>query len=299
MDTNLDQPAVSLRELLDQAGAAASLGDQAEAVRLYRRATERSPGNSQAWLGLAGAVDSVAEKQAAYEQVLAINPNNGEARIALQRLATQVDRESAQAIQEILNRPTTQDVPRPANIAPKAVAGDAHVHEPVETGEIVYCVNHPDVETTLRCNRCGRAVCLKCVKLTDVGYRCKDCIREQQDAFFNAAGVDYVVVAVVSFLLAAVAGPIMSVLFGLFGPFFGIIIAVFLGPAVGGAAATLIRRTVGRRRGRYMGVVAVIAIILGVTVGTFAAMFFGRGPNLIALGVFLFLALSTIYAALR
>lgn len=296
----LEEQTLSLRELLDQAGAAASLGDREEAERLYRRATERSPGNSEAWLGLAAATPSLDEKQRAYEQVLVINPNNGEARIALQRLAQQVAAPQAQAIQATLNRPVAQDVPRPANSAAKPSQGEGdHDHAPVDVGEITYCVNHPDTETTLRCNRCGRPVCLKCVKLTDVGYRCKDCIREQQDSFFNAENTDYLIVAVVSFFLAAVAGPIISLLFGIFGLFFGVIIAVFLGPAVGGVAATIIRRSVGRRRGRYMGVVAVVAIILGVAVGALIALGFGVAPSLIPLGVFLFLSLSTIYATLR
>ncbi len=296
----MDEQSISLRELLDQAAAAASLGDRAEAEQQYRRATERSPGNSTAWLGLAASTQSLDEKRAAYEQVLVINPNNGEARIALQRLATQVDPEQAQAIQETLNRPVAQDVPRPANnTAKSSPQDDDHVHAPIDTGEVTYCANHPTTETTLRCNRCGRPVCLKCVQLTDVGYRCKDCIRSQQDSFFNAENTDYIVVAVVSFFLAAIAGPIIGALLGIFGLFFGIIIAVFLGPAVGGVAATIIRRSVGRRRGRYMGIVAVVAIILGVAVGAFAGILFGRPPNLITMGVFLFLSLSTIYATLR
>lgn len=301
MRNPLDEQALSLRELLDQARAAASLGDREEAEQLFRRATERSPGNSEAWLGLASATQSLDEKQSAYEQVLVINPNNGEARIALQRLATQVDGQQAQAIQETLNRPVAQDVPRPANSAAKpSQEDDNHIHAPVDTGELTYCVNHPETETTLRCNRCGRPVCVKCVQLTDVGYRCKDCIRQQQDTFFNAENTDYIIVAVVSFFLAAVAGPIISVLFGIFGLFFGVIIALFLGPAVGGVTATIIRRSVGRRRGRYMGVVAIIAIILGVAIGALIALvFFSVAPSLIPLGVFLFLSLSTIYATLR
>lgn len=297
----MDEQALTLRELLDQAAAAASLGDREEAERDFRRATERSPGNSEAWLGLAAATQSLDEKQRAYEQVLVINPNNGEARIALQRLAKQVDGPQAQAIQETLNRPVAQDVPRPANSQAKpSQEDDSHAHVPVDTGEVTFCVNHPEIETTLRCNRCGRPVCYKCVELTEVGYRCKDCIRAQQNTYFNAENTDYLIVAVVSFFLAAVAGPVISILFGIFGLFIGVIIAVFLGPAVGGVAATIIRRSVGRRRGRYMGIVAVIAIILGVAIGALIALvFFSFAPSIIPLGVFLFLSLSTIYATLR
>lgn len=296
----MDEPLISLPELIDQASAALRLGDRAEAERLYRRATERSPGNTQAWLGLAGAVDSIDAKRACFERVLAINPNNGEARVAMQKLAALGTGEQASAIQATLADAAARSAALPPSPVPAAHSvQDDHIHTPGGTGEALFCVNHPDTETTLRCNRCGRPVCVKCVELTEVGYRCKDCIRAQQNVFFTALGRDYVVVAIVSFLLATVATPIIEMLLGILGLFFGIILAVFLGPAVGGTAATIIRRSVGRRRGRYMGLVAVAAIILGVGFGLLVAAMFGIGINLIPMAVFVFLALSTIYATLR
>lgn len=297
----IDEPGISLSELLDQAAAAARVGDRAEAERLYRRATERSPGNTQAWLGLAGAVESTDEKRAYFEQVLAINPNNGEARAALQRLAAQVGGDQAAAIQATLANAATKAAAMPALTPTSAPGKDSSNGSAASAGpgEILYCVNHPETETTLRCNRCGRPVCVKCVELTEVGYRCKDCIRAQQNTYFNAETRDYFVVAIVSFFLAAVAAPVIEVLLGLLGPIFGIILAILLGPAVGGAASTIIRRSAGRRRGRYLGIVAVVAIIIGVLIGIMFAAPFGVRVNLLPLVVFLFTALSTIYATLR
>lgn len=300
----VDEPLVTLQELLNEAAAASSVGDREEAERLYRRATERSPYNTQAWLGLAAAVPSAAAKRACYEQVLVINPNNGEARAALERLASQADPATVQAIEATLAGAAARSAAQPLTPSLASTATRDHQHVAVETGETLVCVNHPDTETTLRCNRCGRPVCVRCVELTEVGYRCKDCIREQQNTFFTAVSTDYVVVAVVSFLLAAIAAPLIEVLLGIFGLFLGIILAVVLGPTVGGTAATIIRRSVGRRRGRYMGIVAVVSIILGMLVGVVVGALFGLRigfslTNLIPLLVFLFLALSTIYAALR
>ena len=282
----MDDQALTLAELLDQAAAASRLGDREEAERLYRRATERSPANTTAWLGLAGAVESPEEKQACFEKVLEINPTNGEARIALQRMAQQAN--GGQTSAALAGAPTSSS----------AAGAHNHRHMPVDTGEVLYCVNHPDTETTLRCNRCGRPVCVRCVELTEVGYRCKDCIREQQGIYFNAVNTDYIVVALVSFAMAAVAAPIIGYVLRFFG-IFGWILAFFLGPTVGGAAVTVIRRSIGRRRGRYLGVVAVVAIILGTLLGILVGLGFGLAPNLLALGIFAFLALSTIYATLR
>lgn len=301
----MEEPTLTLSELLAEAAAAASLGDRAEAERLFRRATERSPGNSTAWLGLAAAVDSPQEKQICYERVLSINPNNGEARIALQRLASMAAPQDASAIQTTLANAAALVAADPTRYAvepgraPANAAAGVPAPTPAAAPQVLTCANHPETETTLRCNRCGKPVCVKCVELTEVGYRCKECIREQQNVFFTAETRDYFVLAIVSFVLAALATPIIELLLGILGLFFGIILAVFLGPAVGGAAATIIRRSVGRRRGRYMGAVAIVAIILGVGFGLIAASLFGVGINLIPLGVFLFLALSTIYATLR
>src|ERR687893_2221622 len=39
----------------------------------------------------------------------------------------------------------------------------------------VPCADHPDVETRLRCSRCGRPICPRCGVRTPVGMRCPDC----------------------------------------------------------------------------------------------------------------------------
>lgn len=39
----------------------------------------------------------------------------------------------------------------------------------------VPCTYHPDVQTGLRCTRCGKPICPKCAVRTPVGLRCPDC----------------------------------------------------------------------------------------------------------------------------
>ncbi len=46
-----------------------------------------------------------------------------------------------------------------------------------------YCANHPGVETSLRCNKCGKPICAKCAVRTPTGYRCKECVRGQLKDF--------------------------------------------------------------------------------------------------------------------
>ena len=74
------------------------------------------------------------------------------------------------------------------------------------------CVNHPETETYLKCNKCGRPVCMKCVQRTPVGYRCKECLGEQRAGYYNATALDYGIAAIIAFVLGGVGGFIISLI---------------------------------------------------------------------------------------
>lgn len=173
---------------------------------------------------------------------------------------------------------------------------DPQVDEPAP--EVLYCANHPDRETLLRCNRCGKPICLKCATLTDVGYRCRECIRGVQDSYFNATAVDNVIALVVSGAVAAVVTPIAGLVLGITG-FFGIIVAFLAGGAAGGTLAQIVRMAVGQRRGRYLRFFALGGLIAGLFVGALiGAIFLGRLP-LLPLLLFAILAAVSAYQILR
>jgi hypothetical protein len=130
----------------------------------------------------------------------------------------------------------------------------------------LYCAYHPGRETLLRCNRCGQPMCTECAVLTEVGYRCKQCVRQQQDIYFNAHAADPVIAAVVSLVLGGLVGVLAYLFLGILG-FFSLILAFFIGPAVGGGIAEVVRRSVGRRRARFLNIVAVVALVLGILAG--------------------------------
>jgi hypothetical protein len=121
--------------------------------------------------------------------------------------------------------------------------------------EALHCVNHPDVETYLRCNKCGQPICPKCAVRTPVGYRCKNCISAQQQVFYaDFRPIHYVIAAVVALPLSFVVGVILPLL-GWF--------VMILGPLAGVAIAEIVRWAIQRRRGRYTWVVVCGCIILG------------------------------------
>ncbi len=158
----------------------------------------------------------------------------------------------------------------------------------------LYCANHPDRETLLRCNKCNKPICLDCAVLTPVGYRCKECVRTQQDKFYTATATNQVlgaIGAVISGLLLGFGAALLGRFFG-FG-FIGILIVIFGGPALGGALAELIWQLSGRKRARNFHVLAT-----ALTVLIAAPLIFLSGNWLLGFGL-LILAASTIYARLR
>jgi len=151
----------------------------------------------------------------------------------------------------------------------------------------LYCAYHPNVETVLRCNRCGKPICPQCAVLTEVGYRCPDCIRSQQSVFFNVRLSDYPVAIIVAGAVAGLAAlPLVQA---------GLLIALLLSPVVGGLIAELAHRAIGRRRGRYMWL-AVGGIVGGLLGSTLSWLLFSPVSPLALLT---YLALSAAAAAGR
>ena len=70
-------------DIVKQGLAAARVGDTDEARRLLTQATQQYPDNIEAWLGLAGVVNSLDYKKKCFNQILEIDPENIEARTGL------------------------------------------------------------------------------------------------------------------------------------------------------------------------------------------------------------------------
>lgn len=48
--------------------------------------------------------------------------------------------------------------------------------------DVRYCYRHPDRETGVSCANCGRPICYECMVPAAVGFRCPECLKEQQAA---------------------------------------------------------------------------------------------------------------------
>ena len=159
--------------------------------------------------------------------------------------------------------------------------------------ETIYCVNHPNVETYLRCNKCGKPICAKCAVRTPVGYRCRECVSAQQRVFYaDFRPVHYLVAAVVSLPLALAAGWLIPKL-GWY--------TIFLGPLAGGGIAEAVHWAIRRRRGRYIWLVVCGCLVGGMLPWLLVKTGYGLGGlmGLIWDVVYLVVATGAAYARLR
>ena len=167
------------------------------------------------------------------------------------------------------------------------------------TPPALHCANHPDRETMLRCNRCEKPICYECAVLTPVGYRCKECIREQRAVYYNAQPMDLAVGVIIALVVGVVLGIPAFLFLRILGLFLGIIAAVVAGPVAGGIVAEAIRRAVHKRRALYMKWAAALAWLAGVVLaGLMLTAVMGGGATWLYMLIFAGLAASTIFARL-
>jgi hypothetical protein len=158
----------------------------------------------------------------------------------------------------------------------------------------LYCANHPQIETTLRCNRCEKPICPKCAVLTPTGYRCKECVRGQQKTFDTAQWYDYP--------LAVAIGGVLSFLGSQFVPVMSFF-TIFVAPVAGVIIAEIIRFIIRRRRSKRLYLATAIAVavgslpFLGLMLFNLLVGFGGFGVLLPLLwqGLYSFLVTSTVY----
>ncbi|HEY9122309.1 MAG TPA: hypothetical protein VIM80_04855 [Brevefilum sp.] len=111
-----------------------------------------------------------------------------------------------------------------------------------------------DEQITLRCSKCGKPITPAEAIQTPVGYRCMDCVRQQQKIFDTSKPVDYIW----GFLIAAVISFLGSLLTSAIGFF-----TFLLAPAAGVAVAEVVRAVTKKRRGKKLFRIVAAGVILG------------------------------------
>lgn len=181
-----------------------------------------------------------------------------------------------------------------------ALRVETHSLDAASVDAAIYCPQHPTVETRMRCNKCGKFICLKCAARTPVGYRCKACVYQQQNVYFNAKGRDNLLTFLVSLGATLLVIPLLALVVDSF--YFGAFYLAFIaGPSAGALLGQLVRMAVSRRRSRYMSYCLVGGMVVGLllaSIGVFITMDIVLLFEL-PIMIFAFLAVTTGYQFLK
>jgi len=155
------------------------------------------------------------------------------------------------------------------------------------------CATHPDVETNLRCGKCDKPICPRCMVQTPVGARCRECARLYKLPTYRVSRIYYLRAAGAAIGIAGVCGVLWGLLDGII-PFF-YIFNIMLGGAVGYVCAQIIGLAVNRKRGTGLAVIASFSVLLSYLTALFVPWglhfsFF----DIVAIGAGIFVAVSII-----
>ncbi|MDX1614402.1 MAG: B-box zinc finger protein [Candidatus Promineifilaceae bacterium] len=310
----VDAPTPRIRSLLRQAARAADAGKRTAARQLYQQIIEEAPETPAAWIGLARVTDDPHLSEAHLRRARTLDPSTASSAetedVVLDKdpapeateprdwhYERKLEKEDETAPDEAESSPVDGNAAEPeAQASPGPTVrttrvGDQVRHDVIAENETLFCANHPGRTTGLRCNRCGKPICSSCARPTPVGYRCPQCIREQEDVYFTARPVDYLIALIIATPLAFLSG-FLALRLGFF--------VIFLSAIAGTLIGRIAFRAVGRRRGRWLPhLVAGIVCAGGVLPGLAVLLGGGGLFGLIWIGLYVVIATGSAYWQLK
>lgn len=146
------------------------------------------------------------------------------------------------------------------------------------------CTAHPRVETNLKCGKCGKPICPRCMVQTLVGARCPECARLYKLPTYRVSTVYYLRAVGTALGMALVSGALWGLANTLI-PFF--LLNLLIGAGVGYVIGEVVGRAVNRKRGRGLAAVAGAGVIISYLISIFPLLDFLFGLSFgIPFGVF-------------
>ncbi len=124
------------------------------------------------------------------------------------------------------------------------------------------CATHPEIETNLKCGKCGKPICPKCMVQTLVGARCPDCARLYKLPTYRVSTKYYLRAVGTALGMAIVCG----VAWGLIGSFVPYFLNLLLAAGAGYAIGEVVSLSVNRKRGTGLATIAGIAVAISYLV---------------------------------
>lgn len=125
------------------------------------------------------------------------------------------------------------------------------------------CICGSGLDTTLRCSKCDRPICPKCMVQTPVGARCPECARLYKLPTYSVSAIHYLVAAAVSVVVALTLGFVWS-LAARRVPYFDL--NLFLGPVIGYVIGEATSRAVNRKRSLGLAAIGAAGVVAGYAV---------------------------------
>ena len=156
------------------------------------------------------------------------------------------------------------------------------------------CAYHPNVETNLRCGKCGKPICPKCMVQTPVGARCPDCAKLYKLPTYRVSAKYYLRAAGTALGMAIVCGIAWGIVMGFLPFYLNLLLAAGAGYAIG----EVVSLSVNRKRGTGLAVVGGIAVAISYFItfpfGGFPFSLFNVLYHLLALALGIFVAVTRL-----
>ena len=161
----------------------------------------------------------------------------------------------------------------------------------------LYCYVHPNRETSLRCNNCGRPICASCAVRTPIGYRCRECVKGQQKTFDTSEWYDYLTGSVIAAILSTIASILVTFIGGI--GFFGWFLIAAGAPTAAVAIAEGVRLVTQRRRSRALFMTVATAVVVGALPVILFQLFFAQNLfGMLFQIIYLVIAVPVVYSRL-
>ena len=139
-----------------------------------------------------------------------------------------------------------------------------------------YCPRDPEVETSLRCGRCGSLICPSCLVQSPVGSRCPSCAAIGRSPMQETSRGNIVKAILVGVVTAAITGPALVGILLLVdrfprGAVFGALVGFI---AIGYVTGEAIRRVVGYKLDKRFQYISGLSVFLAYIAATLVLFMF-------------------------
>ena len=125
------------------------------------------------------------------------------------------------------------------------------------------CANHPGIVTHLRCSKCEKPICFRCMIETPVGHRCRDCAQLSRLPVFVLTPTQGAMAVGAAFGMALLGGLAWAIVYNVGFGFLLILIGGGIGYGVGEGISRAVNRKEAPPLAYLAGAAAAAAFLLG------------------------------------